>query len=641
MSVYPWFWRISKGIAARSATGSEVNRFLGIFFQTDRNLSKTVAHCSRGGSAKGRLSMNKPLRTKHLSKSARRKLEAEAQSPAVFLKAEAGQAFIEGDYQRARELTMQALVFEPENATLHAEIASSFMQEKKYELALKHLMGALKLEPTSPKWLSAIGTILFLMDKLSDAVGFFEAVYQLDPENAMNVSRLIQSQMNLCDWAVYQDQKNKLRILDNDPSNGDPFTTLLYVDDGAFQKKRVVMKTKKKATISEQKVARKFDRTPVADRKIRVGYFSCDFFNHATMFLMARHFELHDRDKFEIYIYDYSEEPDNVMRQRVLRSADCYRQIQGVKDEDVAELARADGLDVAIDLKGYTKHARPAIFGFRAAPVQISYLGYPGTTGMPTMDYFLADPVTVPKEGRRHFSEKILYMPNCYQVNDNSRAHPEEKPTRADMGLPENAVVFCSFNNHNKVTPAEFDIWMDLLKDVDNSVLWFLAAADVVRANILKEAEARGVPADRIVFAGRCSTPDHVARLPLADIFLDTFACNAHTTASEMLWSGVPVVTKPGEQFAARVAASIVTAVGCPELIAETDEEYRALALRLATQPEERQALREKLKANIPSTPLYDTEQYVRDFEALMEKAIQRYDDGLKPDHLSLAEGKV
>ncbi|UWR54741.1 UDP-N-acetylglucosamine-peptide N-acetylglucosaminyltransferase [Phaeobacter inhibens] len=585
--------------------------------------------------------MNKPLRTKHLSKSARRKLETPVLSPVEKLKVEASRAFVEADYQRARELTTQALMFEPNNATLHAEVASSFMQEKKYELALKHLMGALKLEPTNPTWLSAIGTILFLMDKLSDAVGFFEAVYQLDPENAMNVSRLVQSQMNLCDWAVYQDQKNKLRILDNDPANGDPFTTLLYVDDGVFQKKRAVMKTKKKAAISDRKVACKFDRSPVAGRKIRIGYFSCDFFNHATMFLMARHFELHDRGKFEIYIYDYSAQPDNVMRQRVLTSADCYRQIENMKDEDVAELARADGLDIAIDLKGYTKHARPAIFGFRAAPVQISYLGYPGTTGMPTMDYFLADPVTVPKEGRRHFSEKILYMPNCYQVNDNSRAHPEKKPTRADMGLPEDAVVFCSFNNHNKVTPVEFDIWMDLLKDVDNSVLWFLTGEDKARANILKEAAARGVAADRIVFAGRCSTPDHVARLPLADIFLDTFACNAHTTASEMLWSGVPVVTKPGEQFAARVAASIVTAVGCPELIAETDEEYRALALRLATQPEERQALREKLKANIPTTPLYDTEQYVRDFEALMEKAIQRYDDGLKPDHLSLAEGKV
>ncbi|APG47153.1 UDP-N-acetylglucosamine-peptide N-acetylglucosaminyltransferase [Phaeobacter porticola] len=584
--------------------------------------------------------MNKPLRTKHLSKSGRRQLETQVASPVERLKAEAGRAFVEADYQRARELTTQALMFEPDNATLHAEIASSFMQEKKYELALKHVMGALKLEPTNPTWLSAIGTILFLMDKLSDAVGFFEAVYQLDPENAMNVSRLVQSQMNLCDWAVYEDQKNKLRILDNDPANGDPFTTLLYVDDAAFQKKRAVIKTKKKAAISARKVACKFDRSPVAGRKIRIGYFSCDFFNHATMFLMARHFELHDRDKFEIYIYDYSAQPDNVMRQRVLTSADCYRQIENMKDEDVAELARADGLDIAIDLKGYTKHARPAIFGFRAAPVQISYLGYPSTTGMPTMDYFLADAVTVPQEGRRHFSEKILYMPNCYQVNDNSRDHPETKPTRAEMGLPEDAVVFCSFNNHNKVSPVEFDIWMGLLKDVDNSVLWFLAADDAVRANILKEAAARGVPADRIVFAGRCSTPDHVARLPLADIFLDTFACNAHTTASEMLWSGVPVVTKPGEQFAARVAASIVTAVDCPELIADTDEEYRALALRLATQPEERQELREKLKGNIPTTPLYDTEQYVRDFEALLEKAILRYDDGLKPDHLSLAEGK-
>ncbi|MFV1464661.1 MULTISPECIES: UDP-N-acetylglucosamine-peptide N-acetylglucosaminyltransferase [unclassified Phaeobacter] len=585
--------------------------------------------------------MNKPLRTKHLPKSARRRLETPAPSPALALKAEAGRAFIEADYPRARDFATRALAFEPDNATLHAEIASSFMQEKKYELALKHLMGALKLEPTNPKWLSAIGTILFLMDKLTDAVGFFEAVYQIDPENAMNVSRLVQSQMNLCDWTVYKDQKNKLRILDNDPANGDPFTTLLYVDDAALQKKRVVSKTKNKVTISERKVARKFNRTPVAGRKIRIGYFSCDFFNHATMFLMARHFELHDRDNYEIYIYDYSREPSDVMRQRVLDAADCYRPIHNLKDEDVAELARGDSLDIAIDLKGYTKDARPTIFGFRAAPVQISYLGYPGTTGMPAMDYFVADAVTVTKEGRRHFSEKILYMPNCYQVNDNSRPHPETGPTRADMGLPEDAVVFCSFNNHNKVSPAEFDIWMDLLKEVDGSVLWFLAVPGVIRDNIRKEAEARGVPPDRIVFAGRCPTPHHIARLPLADIFLDTFACNAHTTASETLWSGVPVVTKPGQQFAARVAASVVTAVGCPELIAETEEEYRALALRLARNAEERQALREKLKANIATTPLYDTEQYVRDFEALLTKAIQRYDDGLKPDHLSLAEGKV
>jgi predicted O-linked N-acetylglucosamine transferase (SPINDLY family) len=229
-----------------------------------------------------------------------------------------------------------------------------------------------------------------------------------------------------------------------------------------------------------------------------------------------------------------------------------------------------------------------------------------------------------------------MYMPDCYQVNDNSRPRPEQTPTRADMGLPQDGVVFCAFNNHNKVSPAEFDIWMDLLKQVDGSVLWFLAGAEPLRVNIRKEAEARGVSAERIVFADRCSTPDHIARLPLADIFLDTFACNAHTTASELMWSGVPVVTMPGQQFAARVAASIVSAVNCPELIAQSVEEYRDIALRLAQNPSELAALRAKITQNIPQTPLYDSEGYMKNFEALLELAIERYDNGLKPDHLHL-----
>ncbi|WP_260083072.1 O-linked N-acetylglucosamine transferase, SPINDLY family protein [Phaeobacter inhibens] len=616
-----------------------MNRFLGIFFQTDRNLSKTVAHCSRGGSAEGRLSMNKPLRKKSFVKGVKRGGEQNALGPLdTFLHASV-QAIAEGDTERARGHLSNAIILQPDNPLLHGQMAALLIEEEDYDKALLCLMEALKLEPSNPKWFTSIGTLLLQAGRPSDAVGFFEAVYQLDPENTLNVARMIHTQMDECNWAVHEDRKNKLRILDNAPAEGDRFPTLLYVDDPAFQKKRSVAWGKKNAAMV--KATKKFDRSPTKDRKIRIGYFSNDFYQHATMFLMVRHFELHNKEKFEVFIYDYGARPADQTRHRVIDAVDCYRSVNDMKDVDVAALARADGLDIAVDMKGFTKGGRLPLFALRAAPVQISYLGYPSTTGLPTMDYFLADPVTVPKEGRRHFSEKILYMPNCYQVNDNSRAHPEKKPTRADMGLPEDAVVFCSFNNHNKVTPVEFDIWMDLLKDVDNSVLWFLTGEDKARANILKEAAARGVAADRIVFAGRCSTPDHVARLPLADIFLDTFACNAHTTASEMLWSGVPVVTKPGEQFAARVAASIVTAVGCPELIAETDEEYRALALRLATQPEERQALREKLKANIPTTPLYDTEQYVRDFEALMEKAIQRYDDGLKPDHLSLAEGKV
>jgi len=580
--------------------------------------------------------MNKPLRKNQLSKSARRKMAATPPSPVDVFKAEAAKAFVEGDYPRARQFITQALTLAPEDALLHAELASNFMQEAKYDLALRHLMGALKREPTNPKWLSGIGTILMLMERYEDAVGFFEAVYQLDPENAMNVSRLVQLQMDLCKWEVYEDQKNKLRILDNDPANGDPFTTLLYVDDPAFQKKRAVTKMKKQLRLADFKQRNAFDRTATAGRRIRIGYFSNDFFNHATMLLMAQHFELHNSDRFEVFIYDYSNQPTNAYLQRVVKAADHYKPVHAMKDEDVAELARDDQLDIAIDLKGYTKGARPAIFAFRAAPVQISYLGYPGTTGLPTMDYFVADAVTVPKEGRRHFSEKIMYMPDCYQVNDNSRPRPEQTPTRADMGLPQDGVVFCAFNNHNKVSPAEFDIWMDLLKQVDGSVLWFLAGAEPLRVNIRKEAEARGVSAERIVFADRCSTPDHIARLPLADIFLDTFACNAHTTASELMWSGVPVVTMPGQQFAARVAASIVSAVNCPELIAQSVDEYRDIALRLAQNPSELAALRAKITQNIPQTPLYDSEGYMKNFEALLELAIERYDNGLKPDHLHL-----
>ncbi|MFS4579896.1 tetratricopeptide repeat protein [Phaeobacter sp. C3_T13_0] len=583
--------------------------------------------------------MNKPLRKKNLSKTSRRGEQKKAVSPLEILLRASVQAIAEGDTESARGHLSNAIIINPNDSYLHGQMAALLIEEEEYDKALLSLMQALKLEPGNPKWFTSIGTLLLQAGRPSDAVGFFEAVYQLDPENTLNVVRMLHTQMDECNWVAHQDRKNKLRIMDNAPALGDRFPTLLYVDDAGFQKKRAVAKAKNDASLI--RAENTFNRTPAKDRKIRIGYFSSDFYHHATMFLMVRHFELHDCDNFEIFIYDYSVKPADETRQRVMDAVDCYRSVTDMKDADIAALAREDGIDIAIDMKGFTNGGRLPLFAFRAAPVQVSYLGYPSTTGMRTMDYFLADPITVPKDLRRHFSEKILYMPNCYQVNDNTREHPVLRPTRAEVGLPENAVVFSSFNNPNKVTPVEFDIWMDLLKEVDESVLWFLAPSEQVKTNIRKEAETRGVPANRIVFADRCTTDEHLARLPLADIFLDTFICNAHTTASEVLWSGVPVVTMPGQQFAARVAASIVTAAGCPELAVETTEDYRNLALRLATTPEERQALREKLMVNIRTTPLYDTEQYVRDFEALMAKAIQRYDDGLKPDHLGLTEGKV
>ncbi|MDC0656541.1 hypothetical protein N6L27_00845 [Leisingera sp. SS27] len=371
--------------------------------------------------------------------------------------------------------------------------------------------------------------------------------------------------------------------------------------------------------------------------KIRIGYFSCDFLDHATMFLIGRMFELHDREKFEIYIYDYGAMNDNDGRLRAEKSADVYRHVGNVDSETIVEQAREDGLDIAVDLKGHTKGNRINLFDHRMAPVQISYLGYPGTSGVESIDYMVADPVVVPPKYRKHYTEKVLYMPDCYQSNDDARKAAEHKPTRADAGLPEDAVVFCSFNSPYKVSPDEFDIWMKLLKLVPDSVLWFYAVRDGVRENILAEAKRRGIGPDRIVFTGFAKQEEHLARLPLADIFLDTFFVNAHTTASDALWAGVPVVTKVGKQFAARVAASLLHTIGMDELTATTPQQYQALALKLARDKEYLADVKTRVKQGIETGPLYDTEKFTRNFEALLEKTLERFNAGLKPDHISLS----
>ncbi|WP_259992022.1 hypothetical protein [Leisingera sp. M658] len=268
--------------------------------------------------------------------------------------------------------------------------------------------------------------------------------------------------------------------------------------------------------------------------------------------------------------------------------------------------------------------------------MHVTYLGYPGTCGVKEMDYMVADPVTIPTQLRKHYTEKILYMPDCYQPNDDKRSASANNPSRSDVGLPEDAFVFCSFNSPYKVSPEEFDIWMKLLKKVPGSVLWFYCNESEAQKNIVKEAKKRGVSADRIVFAGFADQSDHLARLPLADIFLDTFAVNAHTTASDALWAGVPVVTKIGKQFAARVAASLLHNVGMQELVASSPQKYQALALKLARDQKHLADVKARVKQGIAEGPLYDTQKFTRNFEALMEKTLERVNAGLKPEHISL-----
>jgi predicted O-linked N-acetylglucosamine transferase (SPINDLY family) len=293
--------------------------------------------------------------------------------------------------------------------------------------------------------------------------------------------------------------------------------------------------------------------------------------------------------------------------------------------------------DIAIDLKGYTEGSRPGIFARRPAPVQVNYLAHPGTMGAAYMDYIVADEMVIPPEQQRHYSEKVVYLPDCYQANDSKRRIAQRTPARSEARLPDGAFVFCSFNASFKITPAIFDIWMRLVAAVDGSVLWLLEDNEAATANLKREAEARGVSPDRLVFAPRVSVEDHLARHRLADLFLDTLPCAAHTTASDALWAGLPLLTAPGGTFAGRVAASALRAVGMGELIAPSLEAYESLALALARDPARLSSIRAKLARNRDTQPLFDTARFTRNLEAAYTTMWERYRSGLPPASFGVA----
>jgi predicted O-linked N-acetylglucosamine transferase (SPINDLY family) len=289
-------------------------------------------------------------------------------------------------------------------------------------------------------------------------------------------------------------------------------------------------------------------------------------------------------------------------------------------------------------LTGYTKNSRSGVFAYRAAPMQINYLGYPGTMGANFIDYIIADPILIPSDSQKHYNEKIIQLPNSYMPTDNTRIFSERELTRLEMGLPEQGFVFCCFNNNYKISPTEFDVWMRLLLKVEGSVLWLRKSNKWSEGNFCKEAKSRGIDPSRLIFADRVPMDEHLARHRLADLFLDTFAFNAHTTATEALWAGLPVVTKLGQGFAARVAGSLLTAIELPELITETEMEYEALILDLATNPQRLAAIKQKLAANRLSKPLFNTELFTKHLEDGYQRAYRQYFDGKEPEAIYVPE---
>ena len=474
--------------------------------------------------------------------------------------------------------------------------------------------------------------ILDHLKRYDEAITHYDKALSLKPDIDWVSGDLRHTKMKICDWSGLAESLEGIskKVVANERVVT-PFSLLALNDDALLHKKSSEIYIQSRYPFNP-------DLGPILRRpqsqKIRVGYFSADFHNHATGYLMAELFELHDKSQFELVGLSFGPILNDEMRQRLKRSFDQFIEVGRNSDVEVAKLSRDLNIDIAVDLKGFTRDARIGIFSHRAAPIQVNYLGYPGTMGADYMDYIIADRTLIPLESRSCYSEKVVYLPNSYQVNDRKRLISDRQFTRHELGLPEDEFVFCCFNNNFKILSATFASWMRMLKAVERSVLWLLQDNPWAAENLKKEAQKQGVDAQRLVFAERMPLPEHLARHRQADLFLDTLPYNAHTTCSDALWAGLPVLTLMGQSFVSRVAASLLNAIGLPELITNTQEEYEALAIELAMNPQMLRDIKLKLARNRLTAPLFDTPLFTTNLETIYIKMMERYQADLGPEHI-------
>jgi predicted O-linked N-acetylglucosamine transferase (SPINDLY family) len=488
---------------------------------------------------------------------------------------------------------------------------------------------ALAAAPTSTDALVNLGLLLNRLKRYPEAADCFSRALSIAPGRPYLRGNLFAARIYACDWRNYPRDVDELHaaVAAGRPE-ATPFIFLIAARTAQAQLRCAEAYVRDKRLLLPDASS---PRRAGADRRVRIAYVSADFHSHATAALMAGLFELHDRARFEVFGISFGPDDRSPMRARLQRAFDLFVDVREASDEQITNKIRALGIDIAIDLKGYTAFARPGIFARRAAPIQVNYLGFPGTLGAPYIDYIVADAWVVPATQADCYRERVITLPGSYQVNDAQRRIAPSVPSRGQVGLPQDAFVFCCFNNTYKITPVVFDIWMRLLQQRPGSVLWLLDDNPHAQHNLRAEARSRGVEDRRLVFAARCDLPDHLARHQLADLFLDTLPCNAHTTASDALWAGLPLLTCLGETFAGRVAASLLAATGLEQLITRSLHDYETLALELSQHPDKLLRLREQLRLQAHSSPLFDTALFRQRLERALLQMHQRHLRGEAP----------
>jgi predicted O-linked N-acetylglucosamine transferase (SPINDLY family) len=539
-------------------------------------------------------------------------------------------------FEEALDSIASALKIRPDFAEAYNNRGLALLDLKRLEEALDCFASALKIRPDFAEVYNNRGLALQELKRFEEALDSYAHALMVGPDCDWSYGNWLHMKMLLCDWSNFDSQIADLAAkIQRAEKTTPPFPVLSLIDCLSLHRQAAEIWVSEKCPLSPLLPA-------IAKRArhegIRVGYFSGDYRNHPVSFLTAQMFESHDRSRFEAIAFSFGPDTQDEMRRRMERAFDRFIDVRGKSDLDIVRLARSMELDIAVDLGGYTEGCRPNLFALRAAPLQVSYLGYPGTSGSHCIDYLVADLTLIPREEQRHYSEKIIYLPGSYQVNDSARAISDSTFTREEFGLPPTGFVFCCFNNCYKIVPACFDAWMRIVIHVPGSVLWLSDLNPLAKENLRREAERRGVSAERLVFAQRMpSLPDHLARQRLADLFLDTLPYNAHTTASDALWAGLPVLTRMGESFAARVAASLLNDIGLPELVTSTEEQYEATAIELASNPGQLAEIKDKLRRNRLEMPLFDTEGFTTHLENAYTQIYERYQADLSPEHIYVA----
>ena len=541
----------------------------------------------------------------------------------------------QGKFDDAIASYEKALSLRPDYAEAYYNLGIAFQNHGQLNRAIASYEKVLSLRPDYAGAYNKLANTFQDQGKLDKAIACYEKALSLEPDYESARAQKLHQQAQICDWSIFDANGLDVSYLGVVEKCVHPFALLSIEDAPERHRKRSEMYCREAYSCQALAFPKKPSRKP---KRIRLGYFSADFKEHPVAYLIAKVLEKHDRDQFEVFGYSLHGNKKSELRQRIINSFDCFSDVQQMSEREVALKARHDRIDIAIDLTGHMQNAHSLIFANRAAPIQINYLGFPGSMGADFIDYIIADRNLIPNDFQKFYSEKPIYLPYHYQAQNDELEIACKTPKRSRLGLPEKGFVFCAINNTYKITPREFDIWMRLLRIVKGSVLWLLESNKWAKENLIKEAAARGVGSERLVFAKRVPHSEYLAQFQCADLYLDTFNYNAGATASNALWAGLPVLTKQGKSYSARMASSLLQSVGLTELITTSESEYENLAMKLAQDPEQIAALQKKLSANRITRPLFKSELFTKHLENGYQQAYKRHCDGKLPDVISVSE---